>query len=638
MTEPSAFSLAVGARLGRYEVLKPLARGGMGEVYLGRVHGESATRPVALKILRPELQHDGEVRSMFADEAAMLLRLDHTSIVRAVEIVQDGDRVVLVMEYVRGRSGSALLRAWKDRPPESSAVAVEIGIRVARAVHHVHEARGDDGVRLGLVHRDLSPDNVMLRPDGGVKLIDFGIARATAQTSMTSAGVLKGKVSYMSPEQLRQDPLDRRSDVFQLGTLLFELVTRRHPFAGNNFAATVNAILSGDAPDPREHVQDLDDALAEAITRALEFEPEDRFETAAEFAAALEDALRHSSEESRGDLEAEYERTFGEPNATDEPTIVVGSSGVRPRSRRWVAAAAACTIAGLAAAGVALVTWQDVGAVTHESAAMDALVRSRAWGGTAIFFVLAALGLGWFARRRRAAAVVLGAALTSCGTPERSCTEAAPCDLHEHGYCDADSMRCVYPDESCAGGHRWGPFAGASSQQCLGAPAREDVAVARPITATPTLDGDPHELMFGAPTRVTSSFGVSAELWFRTSDVGLYVGAVITDPLLEASRPSYQPLWEEDGLELLFDTAWDRGPGQMPGTDDYKFVVTAVNATSVSWAGVSPRTAWSLPIESAVRTQGTLNQPSDADGGYTIELLVPWGAGFERPTTARRGG
>ena len=293
MTEPSAFSLAAGARLGRYEVLKPLARGGMGEVYLGRVRGESATRPVALKILRPELRHDAEVRSMFADEAAMLLRLDHTSIVRAVEIVQDDDRVVLVMEYVRGRSGSALLRAWKERPPASAAVAVEIGIRVARAVHHVHEARGDDGVRLGLVHRDLSPDNVMLRPDGGVKLIDFGIARATAQTSVTSVGVLKGKVSYMSPEQLRQDPLDRRSDVFQLGTLLFELVTRRHPFSGNNFAATVNAILSGDAPDPREHEPRLDDALAEAIVRALEFEPEDRFESAAEFASALEHALRN---------------------------------------------------------------------------------------------------------------------------------------------------------------------------------------------------------------------------------------------------------------------------------------------------------------------------------------------------------
>lgn len=634
MSEASHFSLPVGARVGRYEVLRGLARGGMGEVYLGRVYGESASRVVALKVLRPELQTDDDVRSMFRDEAAVLLRLDHTCVARAFELVQDTGRDVLVMEYIRGHSAAALLAAWREHPPDSHALAVELVARIARAADYVHSAKDEDGTTLGLVHRDLSPDNVMLCPDGGIKLIDFGIARKTMQTSVTSAGVLKGKVNYMSPEQLRQDPLDRRSDIFQLGTLLYELTTRVHPFAGNNFAATMNAILGGEVVDPRERLATLEPALATVILRALEFEPEDRYPTAAEFADALEDFLDNSGRPVRSsDITVELVRVFGEP-----PTVPTLVSTVRRSHASWSrgpllwGAGFALASAGVAATFAAL-QWAGVSSATTEQEAMDALELTRLLAAAAIGLVLVAVAIAFLRRRQRAAAVAVGVALSSsaCGVPPRPCEDRSPCDLSESGYCDANEERCVYPDAACESGFRFGPFGGSASG-CTESWDATAQAFAPPLRTSIEIDGDPGELMLGRPLIIDSEFGVRAEVWFRTSERGLYIAAVVSDPQLEATQPSYQPLWEDDGLEILFDTGWDRATGAMPGLDDYKFVVTAINATSVSWGGVSPRTAWSLPIESAVRMRGTINQPADVDDGYDLELFIPWGHGFERPS------
>jgi|GEM_PF-2154446 len=598
------FSLAIGTRVGRYEVIEGLARGGMGEVYLGRLSGDSASRVVALKVLRPELHHDESVRAMFLDEANTLLGLDHSSVVRAIELVQEGERDVLVMEYVRGHSASALLACWRDDPPTSFALAVDLVARVARAVHYVHEVRDADGVRLGLVHRDLSPDNIMVRPDGAVTLIDFGIARATVHTSNTSAGILKGKVSYMSPEQLRQDPLDRRSDVFQLGTLLFELVTRTHPFAANNFAATMNAVLSGDVPDPRERLPEIGDELAAANLRALEFEPEDRFETAVELADALEECLaKHADRPRGGDLQAELVRCFGDTTKR-HPAPRGSGATTTPRSRSswWlgVAALGVATLGGAAWAATAGPT------AATEREAMGTLNSARVWVGL--------------------------------GAPERPCEDGSPCDLQAHGFCDAEHLRCAYAEPSCDSGHAFGPFAGTLAGACVEPWQPESRVSALPLDRPVTVDGDPTELMLGPPLVLSSAFGVRAEVWFGSDARGLYVGAVVDDPHIEASRPAYQPLWEEDGIEVLFDTDWDRSAGQMPGADDFKFVVTAINATSVSWGGVQPRTAWALPIESAVQTRGTINQAADADDGYSLELFIPWSDAFRRPDEGQAWG
>lgn len=625
-------SLPAGTRLGRYEVIRPIARGGMGEVYLGRLRGGSAARVVALKVLRPEFRRDESVRAMFLEEAATLLRLDHTAVVRAIELVDDADHDVLVMEFIRGRSVSELLQRWRELPATSPAVAVELVVRIARAVHYVHEATDVDGNPLGLVHRDLSPDNAMLRPDGGVKLIDFGIARATVQTSVTSAGVLKGKVSYMSPEQLRQDPLDRRSDIFQLGTMLYELVTGVHPFSANNFAATMNAILSGDVPRPRSGADPVEPALAKIMLRALEFEPEDRHETAAMFAEELEDFLADSSYRIReSDLEAEFSRVFGVPNSALETTSQ--PTGVRPAEggrRRW-AVVGSCSVLALSTAVAAVAQWSVVSAATTERDAMEALWTARGLAGLGGVLAAAAVGVWAWGRRRTAAAVTTLLVSSGCGAPERPCRERAPCDLHLGGVCDAKLLRCAYADASCEGGYRFGPFAGEAADACADPRADASWVWAPTIGRAATVDGDPSELMLGPPLVIPSDFGVRAELWFRASDEGLYVGAVVEDPQLEASRPPHEPLWNEDGIEILFDTDWDRAAGPMPHADDYKFVVTAINSTSVSWGGVSPRTAWSLPIVSAVRTRGTVNQPADVDDGYDVELFVPWDDGFRRP-------
>ncbi|MGH1342449.1 MAG: protein kinase domain-containing protein [Nannocystales bacterium] len=634
MSQTTHFSLAVGALVGRYEVLRGLARGGMGEVYLARVSGESASRVVALKVLRPELQADEDICSMFREEAAVLLRLDHASVARAFELVHDGARDVLVMEYIRGHSAAALLTAWREEPPESHVLGAQLVARVARATDYVHSAKDHAGKTVGLVHRDLSPDNVMLCPDGGIKLLDFGIARKTMQTSVTSAGVLKGKVNYMSPEQLRQDPLDRRSDIFQLGTLLYELTTRTHPFAGNNFAATMNAILSGDVIDPRERLASLEPALSDIILRALEFEPEDRFNTAAEFADALEDFLDHCGQRVRSnDLTAEFVRVFGEPpplppqlSTARTPRAILSR---RPRLWGTVLPLPCATLAATFGA----LQWLDVGAAATEREAMDALELALLLCATAIGLAVIPLAVALVQRRRRAAALAIGLTLSGsgCGAPPRPCEDRRPCNLAEGGYCDATQRRCIYPAPDCDSGFRFGPFAGSASG-CTQPWDPASTAFALPTHADAAVDGDPAEMTLGRPLVIDSDFGVHAEVWFRTSERGLYVAAVVDDPQLEATQPPYQPLWEDDGVEILFDTGWDRATGPMPGTDDYKFVVTAINATSVSWGGVTPRTAWSLPIESAVRMRGTINQPADVDEGYDVELFVPWGDGFRRPS------
>ncbi|MEX1368314.1 MAG: protein kinase [Nannocystaceae bacterium] len=273
--------LAPGTRLGRYEVLELLASGGMGEVYIARAIGpQSFQKLVALKRILPHLQQDEEFVAMFLEEARLAARLDHPNVVQVIELGQSRHGYFLTMELVHGVDLRAVLRAAAKSTPIPLGCSIAIASGLAAALHYAHERTGPDGLPMGLVHRDVSPSNVLITYDGVIKLVDFGVAKAAAHTARTRATVLKGKVGYMSPEQCRGIPVDRRTDLFSLGVLLYELTTLHRPFYEDNHFAALNRIVSGDYERPSEVVPGYPPGLEQIVAKSLEPDPARRYPTA----------------------------------------------------------------------------------------------------------------------------------------------------------------------------------------------------------------------------------------------------------------------------------------------------------------------------------------------------------------------
>lgn len=280
-------TLEPGSRLGRYVIGERLARGGMAEVYSASQSGAGGFRKiVALKLVLPAFADDPEFRSMLLAEGRLSAGLNHPNIAGVLDVEELDGELFLALEYVHGRTVRALLRESETPPPLG--VACEIALRCARALAYAHDHVDIDGRPLDIVHRDVSPSNLMVRYDGEVKLLDFGIAKASSGSQATKSGVLKGKGGYMAPEQCLGLTLDRRSDVFSLGIVLFELLTRRRLFRGDNDYEVMNRIVEGSAPRVRSKRPDVPEALDELVARALARDPADRFETASEMADALE--------------------------------------------------------------------------------------------------------------------------------------------------------------------------------------------------------------------------------------------------------------------------------------------------------------------------------------------------------------
>jgi serine/threonine protein kinase len=276
--------------LKRYEILSPLASGGMAELFLARATGLGGfAKRVVVKAIRPELATDPAYVQMLMDEARIASTLEHSNIVQVLDAdVVDGF-VFLVMEYLRGRHLGALVARARDRGerlPLEGAVAILRGI--AAGLDHAHGKIGDDGQPLGIVHRDVSPSNVIVTFDGAVKVIDFGIAKARDRLTHTDFGTIKGKAAYMSPEQCRCEPLDRRSDLFSLGVVAYELATGQRPFDGDNQYVLMKAILEGRLIPPAAIVAGFPDELERTILRSLARDREDRHATLGDFAAELE--------------------------------------------------------------------------------------------------------------------------------------------------------------------------------------------------------------------------------------------------------------------------------------------------------------------------------------------------------------
>ena len=246
-------------KLGRYEIVKHLAQGGMADVLLARTVGiEGFERHVVIKRIRAEQARDRRYVDMFLDEARLAATLHHHNIVPVNDIGEEAGEYFFAMEYVHGEDVRALLTQLnKSRQHVPLEHAITIITAAAAGLHHAHEQRGPDRAPLDIVHRDVSPANILLGYDGGVKVADFGIAKAAHRTTETRSGTLKGKVAYMSPEQCVGEAVDRRSDVFSLGIVLYELLTVRRLFKGENDFVIMTSLVHGQIPPPSNYRPDL---------------------------------------------------------------------------------------------------------------------------------------------------------------------------------------------------------------------------------------------------------------------------------------------------------------------------------------------------------------------------------------------
>jgi eukaryotic-like serine/threonine-protein kinase len=274
----------------RYEVLGLLASGGMASVLYGRLRGPAGfQREVAIKRLHPHFARDPEFLQMFIDEAHICARLSHVNIVSAFDVIETPPDLCLVMEYVPGAGLDVLLHACRARTaPVPVRIAGALLTNVLHGLHAAHEARDDHGEPLGVVHRDVSPSNILVGEDGVVRVLDFGIARARSKLRTTPSTELKGKVSYMAPELLRGDEFDRRLDVYAAAVVLWEVLAGRALFGGQPSAAIMRQILEGELVPPSRSRGDVSEALDGVVMKGLAREPNARFASAREFANALE--------------------------------------------------------------------------------------------------------------------------------------------------------------------------------------------------------------------------------------------------------------------------------------------------------------------------------------------------------------
>ncbi len=307
-----------GTRIGRYRVLKRIAAGGMAEVYLARAEGGGLARPVALKLVLPHLAHEEKFVRLFQQEARIALHLDHPNIAQVLELDRDGSELFLVMEFVDGFTLQDVLAASHGALPLPCALSLIS--QTCAAIHHAHEAKSADGTPLQLVHRDISPSNVMVRHDGVVKVVDFGIAKALAETGLTKTGSLKGKAGYMSTEQCRGEALDRRSDVFNLGILLYETTLGRRAFSGANIFAVMNKIVDGRFIAPSRADPNYPAALESLVIRAMSRDPEDRPPTAHSVREEVEAFAReHGHALGEATVAATIKNLMGRPEPVPEP-------------------------------------------------------------------------------------------------------------------------------------------------------------------------------------------------------------------------------------------------------------------------------------------------------------------------------
>ncbi len=298
--------LSTGDTLGRYRILSRLRAGGMATLYLGKRTGAAGfARPVAIKVIHPHLAEDPRFVKMFVDEATLSAKIDDPHVVHVEELGEAHGTYFLVMEYVDGISLAQLLRELGRRKRALSIdLTTWIAAQIAAGLHAAHEATNEAGEPLGIVHRDVSPHNVLLAFKGHVKLIDFGIAKSRTQTKDTQTGSLRGKLAYMPPEQAWGKSVDRRADVYALGVVIWEMLTMRRLFDADNDFLLLERVRAPSVKPPSAVVKGIPAALDDAVMKALSPDPANRPASAEELRALLAHAVPSMTAKTAKDLNA----------------------------------------------------------------------------------------------------------------------------------------------------------------------------------------------------------------------------------------------------------------------------------------------------------------------------------------------
>src|SRR3989338_3589282 len=274
---------------GQYQLIEKIAQGGMAEIFLGKArdpHG--IEKPVVIKRIRPHIAASPEFVEMLVDEAKIAVMLSHGNIAQIYDLGKVADDYFIVMEYVEGKTISQVMKRLRTQGKFIPvAYAASIGLEIASALDYMHRKSDDHGNPLHIVHRDISPQNVILSTAGTVKIIDFGIAKAKTKISTTDSGVLKGKFAYMSPEHAEGMKLDHRTDIFSLGIILFELLTGQRLFKGKNNVETVRNVRKSKVPPPSATRSSIPKAFDKIVAKALQRDRDKRYQSAHDMAQDL---------------------------------------------------------------------------------------------------------------------------------------------------------------------------------------------------------------------------------------------------------------------------------------------------------------------------------------------------------------
>jgi eukaryotic-like serine/threonine-protein kinase len=327
----SSAELTAGQTLDRYELVYPVARGGMASVWVAKLRGKHGfEKMVALKTILPTFAEDQRFRRMFLDEAKIASGIEHVNVAQILDLGEQAGQLYLVMEWVDGDSLQEL-----DRAAERAGVGLPIPVLirviadVCAGLHAAHELTDARGRSLNVVHRDVSPQNVLISSKGVVKVIDFGVVKARRRTTEeTTTGTIKGKLQYMAPEQALGHAVDRRADIWAVGATLYRLLARRHVFGGTSPLATFKRLTSSVPPAPLPaHVPV---ALSSIVLKALAFEPARRFSTTAELGAALEALLHGPYQTTAREVATTMEQYLGDTLSARRSAIVEALGGERP--------------------------------------------------------------------------------------------------------------------------------------------------------------------------------------------------------------------------------------------------------------------------------------------------------------------
>jgi eukaryotic-like serine/threonine-protein kinase len=415
-------------RGGRYETLREIASGGMATVHLGRILGVGGfERVVAIKVMHPHLATDPQFVGMFLDEARLAARVRHPNVVGTIDILEDELGLFLVMEYIEGPSLTSLTRAAQKRgSPIPLGVQLRIFLDALAGLHAAHELTDGRGEILNLVHRDVSPQNILVGSDGIARITDFGVARAKSRITMTQGNLIKGKMAYLAPEQVLSEPIDRRCDIYAAGAILWGLLAGKRMIRGDNDGAIVAKILAPKRPSPREVNPGVPPALNDVCLATIAIDPAQRPATAADLAEAIEaaaarDGVTIAPSRAVAALvkELDAHRALGEIPAPTSltPSVATASSGRTP-------------LAELSSAGTITAGHGNAASATNVDAVVPAAApagrRSLTWSAIAIGVVGVTLAIVTFARRPGGASPADAAASSSAAAPAAIPVMAAP--------------------------------------------------------------------------------------------------------------------------------------------------------------------------------------------------------------------